>query len=250
MLQRVLRLTPAILPALAATLLVCSGCESVRIAKHRIPVDGAASIQGPLAVDVSNIRGSVDVVVKPELTEPIVTARRLPAEGFDRVDMIKPDWVAAEISQDGPASVLRVLTTQTGEVGDGVAIVIMTPSCSGLRVRNAGGPVTATGVAGAIDVQNGSVSATGGSITITTRADLDAPVALVTTSGSVTLDAGAGTRGDITITAPSRRAVVDAPGANINDIKANTDRWTGTVNGGGHQIVLDAGGGWVYLTLD
>lgn len=188
--------------ALIATALL-TGCHMNQKART-VRLDGAEMPAGaPLALDIENRSGSVTVRVDPKLTKPLVLAR--PASGDAATHDGQP-WAAAELAQQDDRWVLRVIAggAETPESTTPVILTVRVPSCEGIRVKNAGGPVSLREVGGAITVTNTDLGARTADVEVRTRRDLDSPVTLTTTGGDIYCLGGRGTAGLVTLVSQDR----------------------------------------------
>lgn len=231
--------------------LVLSACHSVQ--SRNVPVSGLSTVkQGVLAVDVQNQLGEVEVVVDAHEPAPRVEAiplkRDVPISQVDRASAEKP-WVAAQVSDDAGGNVLRVLcTAPENQTPAPVYLRIVVPDCQGVRVKNSGGPVTLTGVGGAIEVEcTPSTPAMwdgGAAIHVSTRRAITSNVLLSSTDGEVVLVVGRSSTGKIEALSPdSEIKIAASEGIATNGLVATNvrGRYTSSFNGGDNPITLRSG---------
>lgn len=227
------------------------GCEMNRRARA-VPLAGleetAALASAPLAVDIENRSGTVVVRVDPNVKRPEVMAR--PADGRAIRKDDKP-WAAAELAAQDEHRVLRVIAGG-GEAAEVTPIIltVVVASCDGVRVKNAGGPVTLQGVGGAISVSNTDLGGRTARITLDTRRDLTLPVSLVSTGGDVSCLAGHGTLGKVTLNATGGRPEVRVRAASrFGASQSTATGWTGTFGNSDNPITLTTDHGNAVLEL-
>lgn len=216
------------------------GCE-VRIAG----APTAAGAKETYALDVENGSGGVRVWVDAKATAPSV---RVMVPGDPRAKT--PAWAAAQIEKSDLHPILRVIASPPGGSGAASAdLEIVLPGCAGVRIRNHAGPVDASGVRGAVDVQSGSSVSPGGAVSVRFAEAIDAPVLVKSWTAGVTVTAPRASKGSLTI--HSREApVLDLPRSAVQQMKSSTgDTWKGDLNGGGFDVVLWSETGTATLRL-
>lgn len=231
----------------AAVLSGLGGCKMNSRART-VPLQGEALPAGaPLAVDVDNRAGTVVVRVDPKVTAPVVWAQ--PADGSS-VKKEKP-WAAADLAQQDERWVLRVMAGagETAEDGTPVIVTVTVPACEGVRVKNAGGPVTLKGVGGAISVTNSDMGGQTAGISVDTKRDLTAPVTLVSTGGDVRCKAGPGTVGKLLLTTPRGRHEVQTRSMVLTNGKNLPTGWEANLGGSDNPITLTTDRGDVIFEL-
>lgn len=228
------------LAALASSALVLAlfaGCSvpthhDLRIAN----ANNAAKADRPLTVDIENYRGSVEVQVVPGLTKPTLQAWVLDeTNGFMRLtdDALVKSWYAADIASVQGRPVLRILTKRTSETKpSSVRLVVQTPSCDGIRVRNSGGDVVLKGVSGEIAVENGYKGGEGGDISIATTHRIAEPMSLRTTKGDIAVLVPANSQGRLDIITPKGSPEVNVRADGLDAVKKTLTAFAATLNGG------------------
>ena len=220
--------------ALAAGLGGCSvpTHHELRIAN----ANNLAKADRPVAVDIENYRGSVEVQVMPGLSKPTLQAWVLDeSKGFMRLtdDAIVKSWYAAEVASVQGRPVLRILTKRNNETKPSwVKLVVQTPTCDGIRVRNSGGPVTLHGVAGEITVENGYKGGEGGDITVQTTRRIADAVSLRTTKGVISLAAPVNSQGKLDINTPKGSPEVNVRADGLDGVHKTLTGFSATLNGG------------------
>lgn len=218
----------------AALLSGLGGCKMNSRART-VPLQGEALPAGAaLAVDVDNRAGTVVVRVDPRVTAPIVRAQ--PADGSS-VKKEKP-WAAADLAQQDERWVLRVMAGAGETEGTPVIVTVTVPACEGVRVKNAGGPVTLKGVGGAISVTNSDLGGQTARIAVDTTRDLTAPVTLISTGGDVVCKAGSGSVGKLTLTTPRGRHEVQTRSKVLTNGKNLPAGWEANLGGSDNPITL------------
>ena len=236
---------PRLLSLLVASVMVLHGLMGCSAGTHGmrmdVPIVGIAKAPaGVPAIDVSNATGTVTITIDPKAVQPSVRASTR--------DGRTPTWVAATMAGDKGRPVLRVLNADPRAEGTWVNIAIVAPSCGGLRVRNAGGPVTVDGVSGAIDVEVNRAG-TGDSIWVRASRPSDAPILLRADAGNVVLLLPSGSSGELRARSLDGAARVDSPADRLSDVKSLLGDWTGRLNGGGESIDAMTGKGDVLIRV-
>jgi hypothetical protein len=235
---------PIVLGACVAVLGLC-GCTLPSMAPE-VPVTGDSTAPGArYALDISNHRGNIAVLVEEGLERPVVTAH--PWGGGRAPASVK--WVAAQVDRGEVHSVLRVLSVPPEGEGDvAVDLSIRVPGCAGVRVRNGGGEVRVVGARGAVDVQNGGVDTIGGPVSVSFAERLDAPVLVKTSKGHVSVEAGSGSKADLTLRCTGQASVI-VPAEAMSDVRTAKGEWRGRLNGGGFEVVLVSDDGDAVLRM-
>lgn len=230
-----------VVAATVAGLLLLGGCQMNRRAQS-VPVAGveetAAIASAPLAVDVENRSGTVIVRVDARAKRPMVLAR--PADGRSIRKDDKP-WAAAELAAQEEHRVLRVVAGggEAPEAALPLIVTVVVPSCEGVRVKNAGGPVLLQGVGGALTVTNADLGGRTARIEVETRRDLTLPVSLISTGGNVSCIAGTGTSGKVSLNAPNGRPEVRTKAAvAFHGGQNSAAGWSGVFGRGDNEITL------------
>jgi hypothetical protein len=223
----------------------CSGASRFDVG-IKGPVLGADSRP---AVDVHNWNGSVRVIVEPGRKQASVWAKVRPV-GKDSPtgsDLADACLIAAESVQQEGHMILRVVSESKLADPDQSAadLVIRLPSCGGVYLRNAGGPVVLRGVGGAVSVENGTGNRPGGRIELRTNVAITDPVTLMTTDGNVHFQAPPNSTGRFDLTTDNGRAALFAHAGVIKTETVTPSRFVGTLNGGGNLIQLRSGRGRV-----
>lgn len=203
------------------------------------------------AVDIHNYHGSVTVIVDPKLeaaeTSAVVGASPPLDEAADYKATESVSIVSDWVEQEGG----RVLRIRTGSAwfdqeAVWVDLTIRMPSCAGATVWNRGGFVELVGVEGAIQVDNGAMGKSPGTIRVRTARAMTAPVALTTDVGSVVYQVGANSTGAFELESGSGKAVFNSPAAVPARITVDShNRTTATLNGGKNPVILRSGKGMV-----
>ncbi|GJQ30877.1 MAG: hypothetical protein HBSAPP03_27610 [Phycisphaerae bacterium] len=223
---------------------ILGGCQAIQTIGV-VPLAGvvAEARCGPVAVDVANRRGHVEVRADPSVDQPVIVATTKGPDGR----LQAASWAAAELVRDEPYPVLRVMAEGDGRPTD---IQIRVPAIVGIRVRNAGGPVIIAGAGGAVDVQNGVGLERGGDTTITLVSALEAPFMARTATGALTVTVPRMSRGHVHATSGVGSVAVIAPRREvISGAKATASDWSGTLNGGTNDVRLIAEHGPVTFRI-
>lgn len=227
------------------------GCQMNRKARA-VPLTGieetASLASAPLAVDVENQSGTVLVRVDPKVKTPTVTAR--PADGR-RIKKTDQPWATAALAAQDERRVLRVVAGEAeGAPAEAIIVTVVVPSCDGVRVKNAGGPVTLEGVGGAVSVANADMGERTARITVDTTRDLTLPVSLISTGGDVRCTAGLGTAGRVTLNAPNGHTEMRAKFATrVGGGQNQGTTWTATFGQSDNTITLTADHGNAVIEL-
>lgn len=179
---------------LATLTLALSACSSQPRA-NRVEIGGTAlASSGPLAVDVDNHAGDVQIVVDPKLTEPIVEAYAFDQSAApnepDKTGKVGP-WVGASRKVSEGGTVLSIISARNPDFPRAVDVRVRVPSCAGVRVVNGGGNVIVKGVTGAVDIKNDAVtgrwSKLAGHVDVTTAGAVSGPIRIESNVGDVQL---------------------------------------------------------------
>ncbi len=149
------------------------------------------------AVDVTNNKGDVRVIVDPSAEQITATALiRVSTKVAKKERPFLADEVefSASLEDDGPWPVLRVraISPDSTAVNHRIDVLVSMPRCTGARVNNANGIVELKGVSGSLQVENKN-----GPVLVRTPHRMDEPVALVTTAGDIAYLVPPGSTGDI-----------------------------------------------------
>jgi len=239
------------LVAVAAIAVLVPACRQVGVVNPflepsgPVVIDGLAAEQnpGPVALDVQNRAGSVKVIVSSLYTTPLVNAKVAGSQD-------SPDWVAAALTSENNRLILRVLSASPSEeAAKPVELTIRLPACAGVRVRTTLGQVSMESVAGAIDVETSLPDGRGTAISIKTSAAITEPVLLHATSGDVELRMSSKSAGSFIANAPRGRIGISAADTRVDSVRANSKRWTGTINRGANEVSLNADDGSISVEL-
>lgn len=237
------------LSAAGMMMAVVGGCTS-NLAKvtHERMVEMPAGAVGALAVDISNACGSVEVRVDPRWKTPKVewfAIGNVPEVSKGK----ETEWVATDVAVDQGRPVLRVLGTELDGQRVPVRVLVMIPSCAGVRVRNSEGPVKLMHVSGAVDVVNGVQGVSGGHVMVVVDGVTREPISVTSTDGNVQVSLARGSSGNVTLTAPVGRVSMKGGKEALRNVRVEKSKWTGVVNGGDNAITLNADGGHVELVI-
>lgn len=186
--------TLLIVPGLAAFSLLsgCSGPSRAHLAELTIP-EGAQV----LAVDVRNLRGSVEVRVNPRVRSATIessvgVATRDDTSPNRDQDIIDAMDVSAGVDHADGRAVLRVSSTSRRPDAEDqrIDLKITVPRCDGIHIENRGGLVMTVGTAGAHTITNRS-----GPIEVRTDKPIVDPVTLTTTDGNIYYQVPTGSTG-------------------------------------------------------
>lgn len=237
---------------LAASLpLSLVGCTTARhaSASFEAPALSEASVSGP-AIDISNLRGNIDVRIDRRLKEISVESKvRVDKNGkhFD-LDIINESVeVTSEIQDRGGLPVLVVTTTSRREEQDYfVDLTISMPAAEGIRVRSGGGEIRVSGVVGAVEIENAT-----GPIEVKTPSPITQPFTIRTGSGNVYVQAPPQSTGRVTLNATGGRTILEANqgGVVLEKISTTMTQLTGIVNKGQNPITVSTVDGNVRLLL-
>lgn len=225
--------------ALLPILVVGALCGCSVPTNHELKIGKAnavATIDRPLALDIENVRGSVEVEVMPGLTKPVLQAWVLDqSDQFMRLtdDALVKSWYAAEIVSVQGTPTLRILTTRGKETKPSfVKLVVHTPTCEGIRVRNSGGMVYLRGVGGEITIENGYKGGEGGDVKVATERRLSGPVNVRTTHGDITVVIPTTCTGKLELNTPKGAAQLNVRSDGLEGVKKTLTSYTATLNGG------------------
>lgn len=206
---------------------------------HDLKIGKANSVAGidrPLALDIENYRGAVEVEVMPGLTKPVIQAWvRDQSDQFFQMtdDATVKSWYAAELVAVEGTPTLRVLTSRSKDTAPTfVKLIVHVPTCEGIRVRNSGGDVRLKGVAGEITVENGHKGGEGGNIKVTTARRIAGPINMRTTYGNITLVVPTSSEGRLEVNTPKGAPQINVRSDGLENVKKTLTTFTATLNGG------------------
>lgn len=228
------------LAALASAALLTTffaGCSVPTHHELRISnANNAAKADRPLTIDIENYRGSVEVEIVNGLTKPTLQAWVMDeSKGFMRLtdDALVKSWYAADVASVQGRPVLRILTKRNSETKPtSVRLVVQTPTCDGIRVRNSGGSVALKGVSGEISVENGYKGGEGGDISISTTHRIAEAMNLRTTKGGISVLVPANSQGKLDIVTPKGVPEVNVRADGLDAVKKTLTAFAATLNGG------------------
>jgi hypothetical protein len=198
------------------------GCKSA----PPVTVSGLDALERSpsVALDVENPRGSVLVYVDNEETQPRVIARGGSRTGEPTANYDGNLWVTAAITETDGRAVLTVRPTErTPDIKDHwVQVIVVLPSCDGVRIKNSEGLVDVRGVSGAVQIDNGGAGLPGGAVKFEAGKPITAPVSISTASGNIDLIFPTGTAGTIELLSG-------------NGMLANISAWTGQLEHSVHK---------------
>jgi hypothetical protein len=223
--------------ALAGLLLAATGCSVPTTHDLRVSKANSVSrLDRPLMVDIENFRGSVEVEVIPTLTQPTLRAWVLDESSqFMRLtdDATVKSWYAAEVVAVQGKPVLRVMTTRDAKTKpSSVRLLIQTPTCEGIRVRNSGGNVVLRNVGGEITVENGYKGGEGGDIRIETTRRIAEAVSLRTTMGDISILVPTSSQGRLEVNTPKGEPQVNVRADGLESVKKTLTTFSASLNGG------------------
>lgn len=209
---------------------------------------------GPVAIDIQNTNGSVEVIIDKRLAAPIIEAQaRGSVSEREKRGKDGGAWFAHEFTSDEGRPVLRVLASDPTDRGVAIDLKVKSPSCAGLRVRNARGSVRVRNAAGAVEINNGysngGTSAEGGDVLVSFSDVISGPVTILTTNGHIDLSLPAESGGVITAMTLEGRVSTSTPGATVKNSKYTETKWSGILNGGEHPVQVHTARGNVDLTV-
>lgn len=201
---------------------VLGGCKSA----PPVTVTGLEALERSpsIALDVDNPIGSVLVYVDNEATTPRVIARAGARTGEPTENYTGDRWVTAAVTETEGRAVLTVRNTERTpeEQNYWVQVIVVLPSCDGVRIKNSEGLVDVRGVSGAIQIENGGAGRKGGNVKFEAGKPITAPVNISTANGSVDLIFPTGSTGTIELLSG-------------NGMLANISAWTGQLERSAHK---------------
>ncbi|MCG3123422.1 MAG: hypothetical protein GIKADHBN_01839 [Phycisphaerales bacterium] len=177
-------LNRAVSPAIVLSVLAVAltgGC-AYKSADNVTIENGQTLDAGVLAVDVENVRGSVEVWAQPALKAPTVEAIRLDGAPGD-----KPyTFVASQLVGSEHGAILRVVSADRADAAAPPMLLrVRVPACDGLRIRTNGGTVLASNVGGAITIDTSGKDVTTTGVRVTANRPIAEPVRIHCASGDV-----------------------------------------------------------------
>lgn len=198
------------------------GCKSA----PPVTVSGLEALERSpsIALDVDNAIGSVLVYVDSEVTLPRVIARAGSRTGEPTENYNGDRWVTAAVTETDGRAVLTVRNTvrPPEEKNFWVQVIVVLPSCDGVRIKNSEGLVDVRGVSGAVQIDNGGAGKKGGNVKFEAGKPVTAPVNISTANGNVDLIFPTGTAGSIELLSG-------------NGMLANISAWTGQLEHSVHK---------------
>jgi hypothetical protein len=196
-----------------------------------------------VALDIDNQRGTVNILVSPSIIQPIVIAGS-PGETEERR---RVDFVTAQLNNDGPQPVLRVVASSPGQQAAKIVnITIELPALGGLRIRNSDGRIYAKGISGAVDIVNTGPTRSGGT-TVIMASPANDPITIRAASGGIDLRLAAGTAAQVIAQSRTGIITLDLASASVTNSVAATALHTATLNGGTTPITAAADTGNVTI---
>ncbi|MFM9957911.1 MAG: DUF4097 family beta strand repeat-containing protein [Phycisphaerales bacterium] len=171
------------------------GCAASRASSRTVAVPEETR---RLAVDIRNVRGSVELRVNPRVEGAIIesNARVTTKDDFspekDR-DIVDGLAVSAEVigGDDGNAVLKIVSSSSRPDAEDqAVDLMITVPRCDGVSIDNRGGLVMVVGASGAHSITNRD-----GPVEVRTNTPITDPVTLTTTDGNIYYQVPSGSSG-------------------------------------------------------
>lgn len=218
----------------AAPLGGCSVGGGARTATLAVPPDTQV-----LAVDVHNVRGSVELRVDHHLTEARVESNVAVNPGGSvspnqEKEIIGAVDVTAEIKSEAGRSILKVdSTSQRPQAEDQrVDIKITVPRCDGVSIDNRGGLVMVVGAAGAHHIVNRA-----GVIEVRTDKPIIDPVTLTTTDGNIYYQVPPGSSGKLDLATLNGECAYRDEVSNAKDVYYTKQTFSTVLNNGENPVV-------------
>ena len=239
--RRLARLAPAILLAAPLATVGCSSDSMFMVD----PVGPAIPAGAPLALDIENAFGSVNVVAAPRITAPTVEARLRTVEWSGNTDPAtkgRDAWVSAETVEQGGRYILRILSDTPPDAGQRVQIdlIVRLPACDGVMIRNAGGPVRVKGARGSANIANGTASLPGGIVEYRTNHAIVDPVTITSTDHHVLYFVGPGSTGTLDLESGIGKVEVDQHFGVMTSVVPTPTTYDAIFNNGTNPVVLTA----------
>lgn len=227
----------------------CGTVQKVDVSEQQIEVDRAV----PVAFDIENFHGSVRIVVDATRTDvkPVIKKHvSWWAEG-EKSDAQDAVSVRSRTTRGDGMSVVQIKTSTNYPEPEKVWVdlTLFVPRCDGVRVWNRGGKVTLEGVAGAIQVENGSFGKDTAPIEVRTDKDITDPVVLSTDAGSVAYQVGPGSSGRFTLDSSDSTEEFNCQVAWPGQVYSDGRTTTATLNGGTNPVMLSSGKGSVIVLV-
>lgn len=223
------------------------GCGASRSNRAEVPVPPETRL---LALDVKNIRGSVEVRVNRHLTSAMIES----TAGISKRDDYSPKGdraivdalsVSANLESSGEQGVLKVVSTsQRPEAEDQrVDLLITLPRCDGVNIDNRGGLVMVVGASGAHTITNRE-----GPVEVRTNSPLIDPVTLTTTNGNIFYQVPEGSSGAFDLaTLKGECAFRNEVTAEQKDVYYTRERLSTVLNDGENAVVARTNDGDVRV---
>lgn len=169
---------------LALGLSLLTGCAASRSNATQLPIPDGTRL---LALDVKNVRGSVEVRVNPRVEHATVESNIAVATRDDKspkadAAILDALAVTADLQPAGDNAVLKVVSTsgRPDAEDQAVNLLITLPRLDGVQIDNRGGLVMVVGASGAHSITNRQ-----GPIEVRTNSPITDPVTLTTTDGNI-----------------------------------------------------------------
>ncbi|MCC6285958.1 MAG: hypothetical protein IT439_11785 [Phycisphaerales bacterium] len=249
---------------------ILGGCIQLRVPDDR-PRIKAVENSGPLkviaggtrityrslaAAQITNPMGGVVVEVDPTLARAVVEADAsfppgLPGAARDAYRKALSITAVGELTDSRVELMVNLAIAEGVQPVYPVLLVVRTPSCDQAIVRNVRGDVEMVGVSGAINIHSGVIGdEPGGNVRIRTDSPVRGPVKIATTGGEITLYLPPSSEGDFTMSTLDGRVSVIAGSARLTHAQHKPGEWTGVMNGGKNEFLIETMKGNISLRVD
>lgn len=227
-----------------ACCLLLGGCGSTQERAYTLEL---APTTGPLAIDIENFRGSIELRTNPSLETVQVIGEVRSDEHFKKPvqdEIFASVDITARIEESGPLGTLRVRSTSTRTEPDHrVDLTIYAPRCDGLRVVNSDGLVMVVNTSGATEITNRS-----GAVELRTSRPMVDNVTITTTDGNIYYQVPPGSTGNFDLqTLDGMTAFVDRTGMSSESRSDSLQGYSGNLNEGTNDVVARTNNGDVRV---
>lgn len=191
----------------ACSVLAASVVSVAPAVAQRLPFERSFDVSGPVSLDVSTIRGKIEVLPGEPgrvVVSGTVTVRPGPMVPADALEIAKRIAASPPIERDGAAVRLRPPTEGAEQRAVTVAYQVRIPVASTVRTTSDSGQTTVTGISGPVTVNTQS-AAIG-------LASLGGTASVTTGSGEVRID---GVDGVLTVETSSSRIIARRIGSSL-----------------------------------
>ena len=228
----------------AAFAALASGCSTTaRVESYTLPVDPATTL---LAVDVENVRGSVEVRTTAKDDAAHITAH-LDAtykHGGPDAEAVHADTrLDVTVEQAEGRGVVRVRAANPeASSRHAIHLLIEVPRCDGVRIVNRGGTVEVVGARGSAEITNYA-----GAIEVRSNHPVTEDIRLLNTDGPIFLQMATGSTGAIDLATLDGESVLRDFSGNADELIASREALVTTLGDARNTILARTNDGDVRV---